>query len=595
MQMRPISSRSNTTDERQAKPTRPRRIARWLTLGIASALLAPAFPAAASAADYCVAPNTSCGGTNVQTFEQALDLADNATDADRIFLGAATYTAPSASGYVYNKAGSPVEIIGQGEGHTILTSPIGGNTAVLRLFGGAGTSVHDLTIRLPQNAAAGLNGLWTQDTAQRIQVVEDPTQANQRRGVVLEGGTLEDSTVTLGTTHSTLAVLLDTGGGTVRGSSLSAQIGVYSGGGGTIERSGVTGSAIAVDAYRYLTTITSSVVRVTEGGGGNTAISLETQTGVNTTVHADGVTIIGPALPDTFGAYVSTSVFPDQNASLTLTNSIIRDVSTPLRADAAGSGQSSIAASYSDYDPSANATNGPNAIITQANISNVGDARFVDATGGDYHLLPASPLVDSGDPAAAQALDFDGNPLVADGNGDGIARRDMGAFELQPAAGGGQPGGAGQLAGGSEQGRQLPADTQPPLVSDFRAGPSRFAVAGTTPQVAANIPRGTRFRYTLSEPARVTLTIQRALAGRRQHGKCVRPTPQLRRAVRCTRDRNIVTLTKSAQAGANSTRFTGKLDKRALPPGSYRAIIIATDAAGNRSAPRRARFRIIPA
>jgi len=79
------------------------RLAGWVAAGACAGLLAGVLPAMASAADYCVAPNTTCGGTNVATFEQALDLADNAPDADRIFLGAATYTAPTSDGDLYDK------------------------------------------------------------------------------------------------------------------------------------------------------------------------------------------------------------------------------------------------------------------------------------------------------------------------------------------------------------------------------------------------------------------------------------------------------------------------------------------------------------
>jgi hypothetical protein len=42
-------------------------------------------------------------------------------------------------------------------------------------------------------------------------------------------------------------------------------------------------------------------------------------------------------------------------------------------------------------------------------------------------------------------------------------------------------------------------------------------------------------------------------------------------------------------------RFSGKIAKRALRPGRYRAVIRATDAAGNVSAPARLRFRIVRA
>jgi hypothetical protein len=119
-----------------------------------------------------------------------------------------------------------------------------------------------------------------------------------------------------------------------------------------------------------------------------------------------------------------------------------------------------------------------------------------------------------------------------------------------------------------------------------------FAVAGAGTPIAARVSRGTHFRYTLSEAARVTLTIQRALAGRRKGAKCVRPSPQLKRAKRCTRYHTTGTLTRAATNGANSTTFTGRIGRRALPPGTYRAIITATDAAGNRSTPTAARFRI---
>jgi hypothetical protein len=49
-----------------------------------------AAPAAAQATDFCVAPNMACGGTNVATLQTALATADDAADADRVFLGEAT-------------------------------------------------------------------------------------------------------------------------------------------------------------------------------------------------------------------------------------------------------------------------------------------------------------------------------------------------------------------------------------------------------------------------------------------------------------------------------------------------------------------------
>lgn len=86
--------------------------------------------------------------------------------------------------------------------------------------------------------------------------------------------------------------------------------------------------------------------------------------------------------------------------------------------------------------------------------------------------------------------------------------------------------------------------------------------------------RGTRFRYTLSEQAAVTLTIQRAIRGSR------------------TRYRTIGTLTRTGASGANSTRLSGRLAKRVRISGRYRVRIAATDKAGNRAAPKLARWRV---
>jgi hypothetical protein len=319
----------------------------------------------------------------------------------------------------------------------------------------------------------------------------------------------------------------------------------------------VTATGIGVENVRNLMTIVSSAIRLTAASG--YGIYVDPEIGANPTVNADGVTIVGPSLSDTYGAMVDTFLRPAQSADINLTNSVIRGFSAPLDVYAQGTGQGKIAASYADYDPTGNTTSGANASITEANVSNVGDAGFVDPAGGDYHLLASSPLVDTGDPATAQGLDLDGNPLV-------IGRRDEGAFELQPpAADGGQPAAAGSVQGTTPATTATPAapaaDTQPPTVTGFRANRRLFAVS-----------RGTHFRYTLSEPAQITLKIQRALAGHRY--------------------RTIGTLARSAKQGANSTRFSGRIGKRALGPGSYRAVISAIDAASNRSTPQAARFRI---
>ena len=52
-------------------------------------------------------------------------------------------------------------------------------------------------------------------------------------------------------------------------------------------------------------------------------------------------------------------------------------------------------------------------------------------------------------------------------------------------------------------------------------------------------------------------------------------------------------LVRTGKKGANRLKFSGRIGRRALKRGRYRAVITATDAAGNRSAPRRVKFRIV--
>ncbi len=136
--------------------------------------------------------------------------------------------------------------------------------------------------------------------------------------------------------------------------------------------------------------------------------------------------------------------------------------------------------------------------------------------------------------------------------------------------------------------RALPPapDTTAPTVSGFRLSPARFR--------AAPRGRGAHFAFSLSEAATVSIEIQRALPGRAVGKRCKPPTPRLAKHRPCRRLLHAGTLRYGERgAGANAIPFNGRTGRRALAPGAYRATILATDAAGNRSAPRGAGFTVL--
>jgi hypothetical protein len=217
-----------------------------------------------------------------------------------------------------------------------------------------------------------------------------------------------------------------------------------------------------------------------------------------------------------------------------------------------------------------------------------GDPGFIDAGNGVFILQNASPLIDRGDPGVVQAgeRDLGGSPRMLDGNRDCQAVPDIGAFEVT--------------------GQSVACIGDPrPAISAFGMTNRVFAPVGgpkgakgrAASASAGKVKRGTRFTFTLSEPAQVTITIERKAKGRKagqgRRARCVKPSPANRKAPRCVLFVKAGSLSTQAQAGRQSLRFSGKLRGKPLKPGTYRATIVAVDAAGQASDPRRVSFRVV--
>jgi hypothetical protein len=140
------------------------------------------------------------------------------------------------------------------------------------------------------------------------------------------------------------------------------------------------------------------------------------------------------------------------------------------------------------------------------------------------------------------------------------------------------------------------ADRTAPRITKASLSPKHFRAGGSGARAAARkrVPAGTTIRFTLSERATVRVSLERMRPGRRSGKRCVAPTRRLAKARACGRYATAGTLTRPGQdAGARSVRFSGRRGAKALPPGSYRATLVATDAAGNRSKAVRLGFTVV--
>jgi polysaccharide biosynthesis protein PslG len=102
------------------------------------------------------------------------------------------------------------------------------------------------------------------------------------------------------------------------------------------------------------------------------------------------------------------------------------------------------------------------------------------------------------------------------------------------------------------------------------------------PRVLRGARQPARLGFSLSEPARVTLTVERARLRPGCRSRCVAWL------------RLPGSVVRAGRAGANRLAFRARLRGAWLAPRRYRLSAVARDAAGNVSAVRRTRFRILP-
>jgi hypothetical protein len=409
-----------------------------------SALLIAAAPALAD--DYCVpAPSPGCT-MSFPDIQAALNQAQTHSGPDRVLIASGDF-AVATGGFTYSD-NDPVEIRGAGQRATVLRqanpTPAGQETA-LRVTQ-VGSTGRSLVAELGLVVGDQTTGLGGANEALAIGKGVDATDirvtasgAARPRGVNLGGdATLRRADIDLG--YSTVGsegkiavtTAVSTDVANVEDSSLRADTGGWAINGSTlnVRRTRVTGSREGLAATTGNIVAENVVVRLDpQAGGGGVALGA-TASGGPASIDVRHATVTGG---NQFSTGLAVNAV-DATASGSLNDSIVRTPGHALWRICNPGQTSTLTADYNAFLPGAtfDDTLAGSGSLNNTNRRTDGPG-FVDEGAGDLRVGFGSPMVDSGNPAgpASPTTDLNGDPRVVDGNGDGTARRDLGAFEYQ--------------------------------------------------------------------------------------------------------------------------------------------------------------------
>ena len=407
-----------------------------------AALLAPVVPAVVAAPAYAVdhvicvgSPGGPCDQTEASISAALVAASGNGFD-DTVRVGPGTWT---DGPYVLDGTGEGLVLRGSGPDTVITLATSAGNDTYVNV---QHATLRDVAIVLAGGPdSSNDHAVSASDGASVVGVDVDGTTTENATAFVMENADLSDVEAHMALDSGSKGVFA-TGGSLVADSTLEADH--------VFEQSSVA----APDVLSRSTLLVGTTSGVSSDGGtvlvDDTVVDLGTRggTGVQAanfnsgttpiSVLAEHLTIVG-GNPDSIGVQAyAVSETARQSVAVTLRNSIVRGPATSLAVEAdtgvlgGPPASATIAVDHSDYQGTS-AVIGPHGAGGVAdnggNLVDV-DPLFVDAAAGDYRLAAASPLVDQGDPLdGPPVLDRDGNLRAVDGDLDGSAVRDIGAYE----------------------------------------------------------------------------------------------------------------------------------------------------------------------
>jgi hypothetical protein len=400
--------------------------------------------ASASAQTFCV-QDPACvtaGGTPEGTgatdadIDLAVTAASTAPGLDRIELGPVTFT---GAGVTW-ASGNPIQMMGSGEGQTTID---GTNFAITD--DDTGSTVSDLSMTLDPSA---VNAIALVLSGQADHVAIDGTaNTSSSDGALLDDtAVLSDSTIAMATGPGTHSVGVELGGdATLEDSSVQANQAVLADdapigmGAATIARVRLSGTFGVSAAAGADVNVDQALIQTS---GTNTAgIFVQpptTGTAMLTAVTAFHVTDVDTG---SNGTALEAGDSGTRFDSIALYDSIVRGSQFTIGFLPGSTSHSVIfSGGHNDWDTSPSRIDAGGGTFTPASDSsdvNL-DPGFVSST--DLSLRFDSPLIDAATPTTTcpqmgrSATDVAGLPRCVDGNGDGTASGDIGAFEYQRSA-----------------------------------------------------------------------------------------------------------------------------------------------------------------